>query len=146
MQEIDSEFGHWFAGFTDGEGCFTIQPVSRYFYCRFIIGLRSDDAPIIYEIHQKLSIGTIREKTSPSMQGYSQITFDVSSKSDCLVLRDLFQTYPLRAKKARDFSIWSEALEVSLERRKSPDYRDKMISLKRALEDNRKFKEPSPDV
>jgi hypothetical protein len=138
---VDSSFGHWFAGFTDGEGCFTIQPVSKYFYCKFTIGVRADDGAVLREIHHELGIGSIRDKMSPSMSGHPQVTFDVTSKSDCLVLREVFCTYPLRAKKAEDFTIWSHALDISVPRCKTDGYYEEMRSLKTRLEANRKYRE-----
>lgn len=64
MKEITDYWGGWFAGFTDGEGCFTISkrnyenPPTNYL-CRFTIRLRDDDKDILEEIHNQLEIGSI---------------------------------------------------------------------------------------
>jgi hypothetical protein len=56
---IDPGFGHWFAGFVDGEGCFLITRVGKSYRCIFSLHLRGDDRPILEEIHRNLGIGTV---------------------------------------------------------------------------------------
>ena len=109
----DPAFGNWLAGFIDGEGCFAINKAVRkpaYFRCQFSLRVRLDDAAIVREVHKRLGFGSVftakaNGPTNPSF-GWS-----VSSRPDALKLAELLETYPLRAKKARDFAIWRLALD-----------------------------------
>jgi hypothetical protein len=143
MTDIDSAFGNWLAGFTDGEGCFGIYHVGgvakRTFRCNFQIKLRSDDRAILREIQEKIGVGCLYENQYKA--NVHPITmFTVQSKPDCIILRDLFEEFPLRAKKATDFKIWSEALNLWL-LHKPGDSWNYMVILKSKLEANRKYKE-----
>lgn len=109
---IDDAFGNWFAGFTDGEGCFRIKPTNQgTFQCRFSIGLRADDEPILREIHERLGIGTLCHSGRNNVK-QEQWRLEVNAKAHVLKLVEVFNRYPLRAKKARDFAIWREAVIV----------------------------------
>lgn len=114
---IDPGFAHWLAGFVDGEGCFSVhrKVVNGYetYDCQFTMGLRSDDKPILVEIQRHLGgIGSIADRPARETgNGKPQARFCVSSKTDCQKLRAIFEVFPLRAKKARDFEIWSHALD-----------------------------------
>jgi hypothetical protein len=120
--DADEAFGHWLAGFVDGEGCFLVRHRSNHglehmVYCMFCIKLRADDREIIEEIRRWLGFGRIAA-IRPRMTGdgiicrQPQIDFSVRPKADCLRLVDIFDRYPLRAKKARDYALWREAVTV----------------------------------
>jgi hypothetical protein len=108
----DDAFGHWFAGFTDGEGCFRVKPTNKgTFQCRFSIGLRADDAPILHEIREWLGFGILVHSGRDSIK-QEQWRLEVNRKVDTVKLVEIFDAYPLRAKKARDFAIWRQAVAV----------------------------------
>lgn len=118
MSQITDAFGNWFAGFTDGEGCFVIgkhnndNPHTDY-RCQFAITLRDDDKEIIEEIRETLGIGNICDdpaRTTPTRNKQPSSRFRVAAISECAELVKLFTTYPLRAKKRRDFDIWKTAV------------------------------------
>jgi hypothetical protein len=108
---MEKDFGNWLAGFIDGEGCFLIayRKDRNAWTCQFRIRVREDDEEIIREIHQKTNIGRFFthniDKPTPPLA-----CWEVSSKADCLRLVKLLDRYPLRAKKARDYIIWREAV------------------------------------
>jgi hypothetical protein len=111
---MDDSFGHWFAGFVDGEGCFAIQAVGPRLssrVCMFVIGLRSDDRAVLEEIQAQTGLGKIydspgRKTTKP----YSR--WCVQTQPEVMSLVEVFERYPLRSKKARDFEYWKQAVEV----------------------------------
>ncbi|HYT42868.1 MAG TPA: LAGLIDADG family homing endonuclease, partial [Methylomirabilota bacterium] len=109
---IEPDFGHWFAGFTDGEGCFQIKKNRLGWVCRFKLKLRADDVFILNKIQQTLQIGKLQLSidNNPNRNSKPTISFAVENKKDCLFLCDLFTKFPLRAKKAKDFEIWKEAV------------------------------------
>lgn len=109
----DAGFGHWLAGFIDGEGCFIIHPQpSGAYRCEFRIALRDDDSAILEEILQRTGIGLIVRYAAryERVDGKPQAVWTVRTKPDGFRLVDLLDRYPLRAKKARDYAIWREAL------------------------------------
>jgi len=112
---IDAGFCHWLAGFVDGEGCFSVHKKHvnncETYDCQFSITLRADDKPILEKIKQELGIGTIAMRKPKQTNAEEQARFCVSSKADCIILRDIFRAFPLRAKKAIDFEFWSKALD-----------------------------------
>jgi len=83
----DTIFGHWFAGFVDGEGCFHIQKETNRqgFRCLFSIGLRKDDGEILHIIQQKLGIGKIHIKNTANL-----CEFVVANKKGCEFLCQFF--------------------------------------------------------
>jgi DNA modification methylase len=112
---IDPDFANWFAGFTDGEGCFSVhkKTINGYetYDCQFSINLRADDKPILAEIQKKLGgIGSLVDRPERN-EGKPQARYCISSKKDCQRLQAIFSVFELRAKKKRDFEIWSNALD-----------------------------------
>lgn len=107
---MDDAFGHWLAGFVDGEGCFTTDVSRRYRASRthaaMRLELRVDDLPILEEVQRRTGLGNIT--ILKPRKGYEGAVWRVERKSDCLALVALFDRYPLRAKKARDYAIWRE--------------------------------------
>jgi site-specific DNA-methyltransferase (adenine-specific) len=113
---IDPSFAHWFAGFVDGEGCFHVHKKQvngcETYDCQFSITLRADDAPIVKDIQIQLGgIGTIAKRPGKGNSN-DQVRYCVSSQKHCWRLREILAQFPLRAKKARDFEIWSAALDA----------------------------------
>lgn len=113
LDSIDPGFGYWLSGFVDGEGCFSIHHQKRTDSCMaaLTIALRDDDAAILYEIRDALGLGLIYHN-KPRQVGPSkpQVRWDVHRKADVLQLVALFDRYPLRAKKKRDYEIWRRAV------------------------------------
>lgn len=108
----------WFVGFVDGEGSFQILRKSGTFLrssyrCDFTLRLRDDDRIILEEIQGMLGIGAIYDvpvypSDIPNARPMSR--FHVGALNGCVELVKIFERYPLRAKKKRDFSIWRSAV------------------------------------
>lgn len=114
---MDGKFGWWFAGLTDGEGNFDIKPIrnrtrgTEYFVCRFTIGLRADDQPLLEYVQRELGgIGDLRIQRMPS--AYPQARWEVARKREVAALAEVFDEYPPRSKKADDFAVWREAVTI----------------------------------
>lgn len=114
---IDEAFGNWLAGFIDGEGCFTIRDNKgsdrKSLVCEFHINLRRDDDAILSEIAAKTGLGRIyfaAPSRTTDRNAQPQVRWLVSRRSQLLKLIDLLDRFPLRAKKARDYAVWREAV------------------------------------
>lgn len=137
----DPSFGHWFAGFADGEGCFIIARGGRNntsFCCAFIIGLRVDDLAVVETLREVTGVGAVHVygpyASSQRAGAKPQARWDVGNRADCLKLRDIFDRYPLRSKKAGDFAIWREAVQCWAEQ----DWA-RMSELHDAIRENRRY-------
>jgi hypothetical protein len=110
---VDDAFGHWLAGFIDGEGSFCIVPNRGGYSAKFQLKLRDDDGAILLEIALRTGMGRLvaeQRRTASRPNDNPATVWKVQSKGDCLALIRLLDRYPLRAKKARDYAIWREAV------------------------------------
>lgn len=109
---VSDDFGYWFSGFFDGEGCifaFTRQ-VRGTKYSEFRlsvnISIRDDDAGAITRIQNNLKVGVISRgrnhgNTNPTIAWRCERVKDLAE-----VIVPLFDHYPLYTKKAKEFAIW----------------------------------------
>jgi hypothetical protein len=147
---LDEGFLNWLAGFIDGEGCFTINrshhngrgPMSLN--CRFRLHLRDDDAEIIEEIRNRLGFGKVLRSNTRGNRNPS-IGFYTHSIGDCKKLRDILLKCPLRAKKARDFKIWSLALDACINHKVGTSW-DFVEFYRDALMSGRKYRAEQPSL
>jgi hypothetical protein len=122
LTSIDPSFGHWLAGFTDGEGAFVLARVTSthgnphgktWATARYEITLRADDAATLDLIRDTLGIGTVRATSAASASRPNQkpaLRYAVWRLGECLVLVDFFERFPLRAKKRHQFDIWARGV------------------------------------
>lgn len=106
-RRVPEEVGWYIAGFVDGEGCFSIGTHA----CSFVIKLRDDDRVLLEWIQSEMGgVGTIRKIAGAGGNQNPQAAFIVSRKAELRWLTELFDTFPLRGKKGRDFLIWRDAV------------------------------------
>lgn len=116
---ISDGFGNWFAGFFAGEGCFAIHArrqadgrLDRQMAIK--VSLRDDDLSILQEIQRELGVGRIHRRVRSEREaknGNPIATLTVQRIADLAeVIAPLFDRYPLRAKKAREYPVWRAAL------------------------------------
>ncbi len=127
---IDAAFGHWLAGFTDGEGHFALYARQRpgaktwLVTAAFIIALREDDKKILDDIRRRLGVGTVRRRLQNrgTGKGYCRQAFYCCSNPRDLfnVVVPVFRRHRLRAKKSRDFAIWVDGVARIVEVRDRP--------------------------
>ncbi|MCA1572778.1 MAG: ribbon-helix-helix protein, CopG family [Chloroflexi bacterium] len=110
----DDAFGHWLAGFIDGEASFKINQIRRSvtYRCALTLTLRDDDTDILQEIQRRLGIGSLTHHVNARIAAAANpvVVWSVHNKGDCMALVNLLDRYPLRAKKARDYELWREAV------------------------------------
>lgn len=141
MPLLDADFANYMAGLIDGEGCFSVHKKTvngcETYDCQFTISLREDDAPILVEMQRRLNgIGSIAYRPERG-NANPQVRYCISSKADCQVLQLVLSMFPMRAKKLRDFEIWSHALDAWLNHEMGGSwedisfYRDQLMLVKR---------------
>lgn len=116
------KFAHWLCGFVDGEGCFCLyrpkrkqNTTNKPYNITFSIKLRKDDYAILEEIKSYFGCGRIQFRKN-TKKSKPQAVFVINKIDDLHdVVRPFFRTYPLRAKKQRDFKIWVHAVELFYE-------------------------------
>lgn len=120
--EIDRDaFGHYLAGLTDGEGCFFLGIIddkrnprrSHTPIVQFVIQLRADDLLILQLVRSYLQCGHVTEVKRKKTEGNRKpkVCYNVANYLDlATVVVPHFDRFPLRAKKARDFVIWRQAV------------------------------------
>jgi DNA modification methylase len=141
---IDAAFANWFAGFVDGEGCFSVHKKNvngfETYDCQFSITLRADDKPIILEIRNNLGgMGSVADRPAPKdSNGKPQVRYCISSQKDCQRLRAILEVFPLRAKKARDFEIWCHGLDAWIAHEPKSSW-EEVAYFRKALMDVRQY-------
>lgn len=117
-------FYNWFAGFTAGEGCFDIQTwidKSRHWCacCSLDISIRSDDVKILRIMQSFLGCGIVKRSTPDD---HNPRTYYKISNSDILVdtVIPIFENFPLRAKKQRDFEVWKKGVKLIFDIKAKP--------------------------
>ena len=113
MNTVDPFFGAWLSGLADGEGSFNILVTKQTSSCTFHIALRADDTEIIHAIQRTIGYGRIHHEKKGLRGGRNNnasLRWVVSRSADCLALVALFNSFPLRTKKRRDFLVWAEAV------------------------------------
>lgn len=129
--DISESDGHWLAGISDGEACFSFgtrnRRLTRYtgkifrsINFLFKINLRADDLATLNTVQKILGgIGSIhhdnRKRASWKgvlCDGHPQYVFRVGSKDQIARVVDVFRRFPLRSKKRRDFELWAKAYDL----------------------------------
>jgi hypothetical protein len=119
-------FGDWLSGFTDGEGSFVLGSFRRKqrnpeygahlaLMAHFRIAIRTDDRPILENIQFYFGCGNITNlKASKHVKNAKPTTtFYVTAPKDLVqVIIPHFEEHPLQAKKAKDFVIWRQGVEL----------------------------------
>ncbi len=133
-RKTDSGFCDWFAGFVAADGCFysVLEKGSSWPQPRFMIHLRDDDLDIILEIQDRLGVGRIYSKPSYRKGDSPAVQLQVAHSDDLIKLIAIFDKYPIRAKKQRDYVIWRELVSLLRSNRDTRD-RERIQYLHRKL-------------
>lgn len=107
---IQPHIGYYLAGLIDGEGCFFIC-TDRTFSCSLHVHLRADDRALLEWLRDSTGLGRLYQGRKVKRGGDQPSMFwRVTRRHETLGVVEIFNRYPLRSKKARDFKIWAEAV------------------------------------
>lgn len=107
---MDINFGNYFAGLVDGEGCFALikhtqhKHLAPMYYPRFSIHLRSDDMPILLQIQKFLGVGKLYFHNN--IDRNPMVAFQIDNVKDLMKVIEVLDVCPLRAKKASEYPVW----------------------------------------
>ncbi len=105
--------GAFFAGFVAGDGSFSIRPnnAGASWACGLQVALRADDTPLLAALRDWSGAG--RLSPAPARGGSNpQTAWMVGRQSGCTKVTAILEDSPLLGKKAREFQIWRQAVEV----------------------------------
>lgn len=139
---FDAAFGHWLAGFIDGEGCFRLQrhPHNGTWHATFSLKQRDDDAALLESIAERTGIGRVKADTHRSGNSAPCAVWMVQSKAEAARLCLLIDRYPLRSRKAADYALWREAVSLIATRRRGSGW-DRIADLHQRLTEGRVYAE-----
>jgi len=111
---LSSEFGHWLAGYIDGEGHFGCGIYKNghggvnVIHTMTLVA-RADEFPLLARCQRETGLGrlyfTKRNKGSNPCWRW-----EIKATDECLRLVDILTQYPLQSKKRQDFQVWSDAI------------------------------------
>ncbi len=135
-------YAHLYSGFFDGEGCFLLERKLKQgkvvqLTPKIQVGVREDDDSTILEIKRILNCGVVNsqpQSKNSRKNSKPTITFRVQDLDSLYnVVVDLFNRYPLRTKKAREFKAWSDVVCLrwaeTEEGTKNSEYSSKYLAL-----------------
>jgi hypothetical protein len=110
------EFYHWFVGFTDGDGCFSINyqisKNGKYKWSLFFkIGQSNYNLRALYYIKKELGYGTVQVESKTNMADYRLRKLD----KICQVLFPIFDKYPLLTSKSFDYMKFKTAYLIMID-------------------------------
>lgn len=121
------EFGHWFAGFCDGESTLTVMArevqkhgssyIGYELHISITIILRADDEDVLRHVMDETGVGRMFWRTSNTKDRNAspQCGWSAQKRSDCERIAEILTEYPLRSKKRYEFPLWREALSIKRE-------------------------------
>lgn len=145
---LDPLFCAWFSGWVDGEGCFRalVRSEDRSIQPRLSIKVRDDDRHLVNLVHTTIQCGWVRNRSYKYARERGrthqndQITWDCTDIHQCRhILVPLFDKYPLRSKKARDYKIWREIVLAVSENHHLNSNRDHILSLCQQLKEVKRY-------
>lgn len=121
LDDLGPGFCCWLAGLVDGEGCFQVKHqensgrrrLYRRWQIELTISLRDDDRPMLEMIRKELGRGSsypharATNPQHPNSKPRHMLRFDNALDTRFIVA--LFERYPLRSKKRREFELWARA-------------------------------------
>jgi hypothetical protein len=98
---------YWIAGFTSGDGCFTIN-MTKYIQLVFLISQHSRDKELMENLISYLGCGTLRSSANKDF-----VEIRVTKLEDLTgIIIPFFKKYPIIGVKALDFADWCKAVEI----------------------------------
>lgn len=141
---LDPAWCNWFVGWVDGEGCFNayIDKRNMGITPMLQVKVRYDDVQLVNMARDTLRCGNISIRRSIGKN--DQIQWRCEDFVSCRhIIVPLFDQYPLRSKKNRDYQIWREITMLVSEEHHLNGNRAYVLDLCQQLKDIKKYIPPT---
>lgn len=138
----------WLAGFTSGEGCFSINVIaSKTNLCghqvqlKFILTQHSRDTLLMTSLINYLNCGSVVQSRSQGIVDRDIVKFVVSNFQDITrTILPLFNRYPIQGVKAQDFQDFCKVAELMKNKAHlTPEGLDLIKNIKSGMNKGRKL-------
>lgn len=124
----------WLAGFTDGEGCFSVGKTQSFYRAIFNINQKYIANKIILDLILELLRELINNNKAGGLYKHSSKTNNVfeiriSSLEACSKLRLYFNKYPLRSYKLTVYNNWLNFIDIALNNSLNKNIRKSKLSI-----------------
>lgn len=124
----------WLAGFTDGEGCFSVGKTQSFYKAIFNINQKYIANKIILDLILELLRELINNNKAGGLYKHSSKTNNVfeiriSSLEACSKLRLYFNKYPLRSYKLTIYNNWLNFIDIALNNNFNKNIRKDKLSI-----------------
>ena len=154
---LDPLWCAWFSGWVDGEGSFIAKVgkrsgkyLDRSISCILTVMTRDDDGNLIFSGRDILKCGTVGKDVqhlgskSYNPNRHNAIRWTCKNTGACRhILIPIFDLYPLRSKKLRDYRIWREIVISISEDQHLDGGRNHVLDLCQQLKDIRRYVPPT---
>lgn len=107
--KTDEAFGEWLAGYAAGEGHFALPPTRGGRYtAQFRLGVRDDakEVQTMLTIVERTGLGELYFRR-PTAKATGLVSWTVQAKPECVQLAELFERYPICARKHAECQVWA---------------------------------------
>jgi hypothetical protein len=128
--------GHALAGFLEAESSLALVPSNdrRSWRLACAASQREDDAEVLADFQRLSGIGSL-SRIAAAGNSAPQVAWTISSRLECSRLVEILDEFPMRGRKAFEFSIWAAAVDTwSRSPAGRPLHRLLAIRLQRAAE------------
>jgi hypothetical protein len=110
---ISASEGHFIAGFIEGEGHFGIAEANggQSFRCVMSLKVRDDDTELVEWLRARVGVGGLHRVPARATSN-PQVSWLVQTQPGCRALVKLLTRFEMRGRKAREFEIWKDAVEL----------------------------------
>ena len=122
----DEDFNEWFRGFTDAEGCFSIQNIDNRFKFIFSLCLHVTEVPLINKIFRRLGVGNIHIRSST-------VNYTISNKEGLAKIFSILDKKSLNTTKYLNYITFRQAYDLYANRGSrfvEKELKGKILSLK----------------
>ncbi len=143
-QGLTAEWSSYLSGFATAEGCFSIShSAAARFQPVFQLKVRRDDMALLSELRDRTECGRIYQQSGWNRSSPST-SWMVFSQRDLGHLCRVFDRFPPRGRKRREYEIWREAVHEYAKAGPRAPIHERLRELRSQLAEERAYSPPRP--